>query len=548
MAKQVINSGTIANDGTGDTLRAAADKINSNFTEVYDAVDAIQQVNSDWSATSGVTEILNKPVLFSGIYTDLTSIPVFADVATTGSYVDLSDQPHLSSVATSGSYADLSNKPALFSGSYSDLTNKPTLFSGSYSDLTSKPTIPNNTTQLINGNNWITLSSVTWANLLNKPSFADVATSGSYADLTNKPTIPLAYSLPTASTSILGGVKVDGTTVVINNGIISSTSGGSGDVMGPATATGNAIARFDATTGKLIQNSLVTISNLGAIVAPIAGSVIPFHFDNQEAFPSAATYHGAIAHSHADGKMYFAHGGTWNALANANELPNPQIQSDWNAVSGLSAILNKPVLFSGNYNDLSNKPTIPATQIPSDWIQVDVNALDYIKNKPPIPATLTALGIPDGTNGQVLTTNGAGVFTFTTVLGVGGSGLSSRTTATGTTTSLAANATENMSYTGFKSYMLLKIVTSEACWVRIYSSVAARTADAGRLINTDPTPSSGVIAEVVSTGAGAIAITPGVYGFNDEAIPTSAIPIAITNKSGIATEITVVLTILQIEV
>jgi len=34
------------------------------------------------------------------------------------------------------------NKPTLFSGSYTDLTDKPTLFSGSYNDLTDKPTIP----------------------------------------------------------------------------------------------------------------------------------------------------------------------------------------------------------------------------------------------------------------------------------------------------------------------------------------------------------------------------------------------------------------------
>ena len=35
MAKQVIGIGTTANDGTGDTLRVAMDKINDNFTEVY---------------------------------------------------------------------------------------------------------------------------------------------------------------------------------------------------------------------------------------------------------------------------------------------------------------------------------------------------------------------------------------------------------------------------------------------------------------------------------------------------------------------------------
>ena len=36
MAKQTINIGTIADDGTGDPLRTAFDKSNDNFTELYD--------------------------------------------------------------------------------------------------------------------------------------------------------------------------------------------------------------------------------------------------------------------------------------------------------------------------------------------------------------------------------------------------------------------------------------------------------------------------------------------------------------------------------
>lgn len=35
MAKQTINTGSAANDGTGDTLRQAGAKINANFTELY---------------------------------------------------------------------------------------------------------------------------------------------------------------------------------------------------------------------------------------------------------------------------------------------------------------------------------------------------------------------------------------------------------------------------------------------------------------------------------------------------------------------------------
>jgi hypothetical protein len=35
MARQNIHKGTVANDGTGDTLRSAAGKINDNFVELY---------------------------------------------------------------------------------------------------------------------------------------------------------------------------------------------------------------------------------------------------------------------------------------------------------------------------------------------------------------------------------------------------------------------------------------------------------------------------------------------------------------------------------
>jgi hypothetical protein len=108
-----------------------------------------------------------------------------------------------------------------------------------------------------------------------------------------------------------------GTGVTITNGTGSITiaaSGGSGDVVGPASSTDNAITRFDSTTGKLIQNSSVTVADDGAITAPQVGSVIPFYYANQAAFPSAATYHGALAHSHADAAMYFAHSSAWVRL------------------------------------------------------------------------------------------------------------------------------------------------------------------------------------------------------------------------------------------
>lgn len=41
----------------------------------------------------------------------------------------------------------------------------------------------------------------------------------------------------------------------------SSSSGGSGDVVGPSSSTDNAIVRFNGTTGKLVQNSAATIDD-----------------------------------------------------------------------------------------------------------------------------------------------------------------------------------------------------------------------------------------------------------------------------------------------
>ena len=69
-------------------------------------------------------------------------------------------------------------------------------------------------------------------------------------------------------------------------------------------------------------------------------------------------------------------------------IPAAQVNSDWNATSGVAEISNKPTLAtvatSGSYNDLINKPTIPAAQLQSDWNQSSSSALDFIKNKPSI--------------------------------------------------------------------------------------------------------------------------------------------------------------------
>lgn len=53
------------------------------------------------------------------------------------------------------------------------------------------------------------------------------------------------------------------------NSILSSNTSGSGsadgDVIGPASATDNAVVRYNGTTGKLVQNSAVTILDSGRV-------------------------------------------------------------------------------------------------------------------------------------------------------------------------------------------------------------------------------------------------------------------------------------------
>jgi len=77
-------------------------------------------------------------------------------------------------------------------------------------------------------------------------------------------------------------------------------------------------------------------------------------------------------------------GGTtdYNSLINKPTIPAAQVNSDWNASSGLAQILNKPTLFSGSYTDLTNKPTIPAAQVQTDWNAV--SGLGVVLNKPSI--------------------------------------------------------------------------------------------------------------------------------------------------------------------
>ena len=125
----------------------------------------------------------------------------------------------------------------------------------------------------------------------------------------------------------------------------------------------------------------------------------------------------------------------------------------------------------------------------------------------------------------------------------------SRFTVSNTTGSIGAGTTADITITGAKAYSLFKIETSHAAWVRLYTDTTSRTSDASRAYTTDPTPGSGVLAEVYTTtsGSNTFKMTPAVIGWNDDATPSTNIYAKVTNNESSAQDITVTLTILRME-
>lgn len=149
---------------------------NTNFTTVVENMDNINTV------AENINNLGDLSASWGNISGDISNQ---ADLQTKlNEKVNTSD---LSTVATSGSYNDLSDKPTI-----PDVSNLATK-----TELSAKA---------------------------NTSDLSTVATTGSYNDLSNKPNIPQPYTLPTASTTTLGGVKVDGSTITIRNGIISGSA------------------------------------------------------------------------------------------------------------------------------------------------------------------------------------------------------------------------------------------------------------------------------------------------------------------------------------
>jgi len=266
----------------------------------------------------------------------------------------------------------------------------------------------------------------------------------------------LSYSLPIASSTELGGVKV-GSRLSINNGVLSAddqqytlpTAGTSGGVLG----------------GVKVDGTSITINS--GVISSTYSYVLP------------------IAETGAGGAL----GG---------------VKVDGTTITINDGVITSPYTY-----------TLPiASDIEIGGVTVD---------------------------GTTITIDGGVISAVPTSVVV------NRTTVAVTSASLASNASGTYAITGFKSYLLFKIQTSAAAWVTLYTDSASRTADATRLQTVDPLPGSGVIAEVITTGAETIIISPGTIGFNNETVPTTSIPIKIVNKGASPATITVTLTVLKME-
>jgi hypothetical protein len=95
----------------------------------------------------------------------------------------------------------------------------------------------------------------------------------------------ITNAAPDQTVSLTGGTGISTSGTYPNFTITNTSPSLGGDVVGPASATDNAVARYDTTTGKLLQNSVVLVGDTGVVtgVTELTAStkVVSPHFDAQ---------------------------------------------------------------------------------------------------------------------------------------------------------------------------------------------------------------------------------------------------------------------------
>lgn len=191
----------------------------------------------------------------------------FANVAFSGAYDDLTGKPAIpsrtSDLANNSDYitsSALSGYVKSVNGAAPDSSGNVTIsVSGGGSSGGGSYTLPTASSSTLGGvkigsgltinTSGVVSADVTSSTLTAYAKTMDlsaVATSGNYNDLSNKPTIPAAYTLPNATSSTLGGVKV-GSNISVSDGTISLAKSNVTSALGYTPATTNN-ASFTGTT------------------------------------------------------------------------------------------------------------------------------------------------------------------------------------------------------------------------------------------------------------------------------------------------------------
>jgi hypothetical protein len=112
MAKSLISIGSTSNDGTGDTLRAGAEKINANFDEIYSTFgngtslssSVSNAATSSYASVAGIATIAQglsgAPNITAGIVTTSGNLNVVGIVTSSGATIY--NTTTLTSVSVSG--------------------------------------------------------------------------------------------------------------------------------------------------------------------------------------------------------------------------------------------------------------------------------------------------------------------------------------------------------------------------------------------------------------------------------------------------------------
>ena len=129
-------------------------------------------------------------------------------------------------------------------------------------------------------------------------------------------------------------------------GIGSSANDGTGDTLRAGADKIN--DNFNEVYAAIGDGTTLTdlIDSNGLLDVSAGANKIVFYYANLSDLPSASTYHGAIAHVHAVGGMYFAHGGAWLRLN--DETTGPVTKYTVSAATGSAYQFTGPGATSGN--------------------------------------------------------------------------------------------------------------------------------------------------------------------------------------------------------